>query len=65
MAWEKEQVDVYVKKIFTKQYKKLRKRLLKVSLNYNGPVEAPIKKDDVLGALKIVYDGELIDEYEF
>ena len=43
---------------------KARKRLLKVSLNYNGPVQAPIKKDDVLGALKIVYDGELIDEYE-
>ena len=43
---------------------KARKRLLKVSLNYNGPVQAPIKKDDVLGMLKVIYDGELLDEYE-
>ena len=59
-----EQVSVYVKNNIYKTIPKARKRLLKVSLNYNGPVQAPIKKDDVLGALKIVYDGELIDEYE-
>ena len=59
-----EQVSVYVKNDIYKTIPKARKRLLKVSLNYNGPVQAPIKKDDVLGALKIVYDGELIDEYE-
>jgi len=61
---KQEQIDVYVKNDIYKTIPKARKRLLKVSLNYNGPVQAPIKKDDVLGALKIVYDGELIDEYE-
>ena len=61
---KQKQIDVYVKNDIYKTIPKARKRLLKVSLNYNGPVQAPIKKDDVLGALKIVYDGELIDEYE-
>jgi D-alanyl-D-alanine carboxypeptidase (penicillin-binding protein 5/6) len=59
-----EQVSVYVKNDIYKTIPKARKRLLKVSLNYNGPVQAPIKKDDVLGMLKVVYDGELLDEYE-
>jgi len=31
---------------------------------YDGPVEAPINKDQVLAKLKIIYDEELIDEYE-
>jgi len=61
---KQEQIDVYVKNDIYKTIPKARKRLLKVSLNYNGPVQAPIKKDDVLGTLKIVYDGELLDEYE-
>ena len=59
-----EQVSVYVKNDIYKTIPKARKRLLKVSLNYNGPVQAPIKKDDVLGMLKVIYDGELLDEYE-
>ena len=61
---KREQVSVYVKNDIYKTIPKARKRLLKVSLNYNGPVPAPIKKDDVLGMLKVVYDGELLDEYE-
>src|SRR6056300_1751322 len=43
---------------------KAKKRLLKVSLNYNGPIQAPIKKDDILGKLKLIFDGELIEEYD-
>jgi D-alanyl-D-alanine carboxypeptidase (penicillin-binding protein 5/6) len=61
---KQEQIDVYVKNDIYKTIPKARKRLLKVSLNYNGPVPAPIKKDDVLGMLEVVYDGELLDEYE-
>ena len=61
---KKEQVRVYVKNDIYKTIPKARKRLLKVSINYNGPVQAPIKKDDVLGVLKVVYNGELLDEYE-
>ncbi|MDB2341576.1 D-alanyl-D-alanine carboxypeptidase [Candidatus Pelagibacter bacterium] len=61
---KKEQVNVYVKNDIYKTIPKARKRLLKVSLNYNGPVQAPIKKDDVLGKLMVVYDGELLNEYD-
>ena len=31
---------------------------------YKGPIQAPIKKDDILGKLKITYNNELIDEYD-
>ena len=31
---------------------------------YEGPVEAPIKKDQVLAKLKIFYNQEIIGEYE-
>ena len=31
---------------------------------YDGPVEAPIKKDQVIAQLKIIHDEELIGEYE-
>ena len=41
-----------------------RKKFLKVSIIYKGPIQAPIKKDDVLGKLKIFYKNELIEEYD-
>ena len=31
---------------------------------YDGPVEAPIKKDQILAKLKIIYDEELVGEYD-
>ena len=31
---------------------------------YEGPIEAPIKKDQKLAKLKIIYDEELIGEYD-
>ena len=31
---------------------------------YDGPIEAPIKKDQILAKLKIIYDEELVGEYE-
>ena len=36
---------------------------LKIKVVYNGPIEAPIKKDQILAKLKIIYDQELIGEY--
>ena len=49
--------------IFTKQFL-ARKKNLKVSIIYKGPIKAPIKKDDILGKLKVVYQDELIGEYD-
>ena len=60
----KDTVKTYIKNDIYKTIPKAKKRLLKVSLNYNGPIQAPIKKDDILGKLKLSYDGELIEEYD-
>ena len=57
-------VDVYVKKDIYKTIKKAQKRKLKVSINYLGPIEAPIKKDQVIGKLKVFFDDEILDEYD-
>ena len=56
-------VDVIVKDDVYKTIKKAQKRLLKVSLKYTGPIEAPIKKNQVLGKLRVVYDENLLGEY--
>ena len=58
------ELEVYVDKDIYKTIKKAQKRLLKISVNYTGPVEAPIKKSQVIGKLKVVYDQDLIGEYD-
>jgi D-alanyl-D-alanine carboxypeptidase (penicillin-binding protein 5/6) len=58
------QVDVYVNEDIFKTIKKAKKKLLKIALKYEGPIEAPIKKDDVIGKFRVVYDEELIGEYD-
>jgi len=61
---KKDTVKTYIKNDIYKTIPKAKKRLLKLSLNYNGPIQAPIKKDDILGKLKLTYDGDLIEEYD-
>ena len=61
---KKDSVKVYTKEDIYKIIKKGKKKLLKVKMLYEGPVEAPISKDQVLAKLKIIYDNELIDEYD-
>ena len=58
------QLDVYVDKDIYKTIKKGQKKLLKVSMNYSGPIEAPIKKNQIIGTLKVVYDQEIVGEYK-
>ena len=60
----KNSVYGYVKKNIYKTIPKARKKNLKVSIIYNGPIKAPIKKDDVLGRLEVAYKGEVIGEYD-
>ncbi len=57
------QLEVYVNEDIYKTIKKAKKKLLKVALQYEGPVEAPIKKDDIIGKFRVVYDDELVGEY--
>ena len=61
---KEKQVSVYVNEDIYKTIKKAQKRLLKVSINYNGPVEAPIKKDQIIGKLNISYNENMIGEYD-
>jgi len=61
---KKDTVKTYIKNDIYKTIPKGKKRLLNVSLNYNAPIQAPIKKDDILGKLKLTFDGELIEEYD-
>ena len=61
---KKNTVKTYVNKDIYKVINKGRKSLLKVTLKYNGPIHAPIKKDDVIGKLNISYKGEFIEEYD-
>jgi len=57
-------VDVYTNEDIYKTIKKAKKKLLKVSVKYAGPVEAPIKKGEKIASLRVVYDEELIGEYD-
>ena len=61
---KQKQLDVYVKKDIYKTIKKAKKRLLKVALKYETPIEAPIKKDDIVGKYRVVYNDELVGEYD-
>jgi len=61
---KKKQVDVYVNEDIYRIIKKAQKRFLKVSINYSGPIEAPIKKDQIIGKLNISYKENIIGEYD-
>ena len=61
---KKPTVGAYVKKDIYKTVPKARKKNLKVSIIYNGPIEAPIKKDEIVGKLMVSYKGEIIDVYD-
>ncbi len=43
---------------------KAKKKYLKVSVDYQGPLKAPILKNDVIGKVKISYKDEQIGEYD-
>ena len=59
-----ENVKVYSKESIYKTIKKGQKKKLKVKIIYDGPIEAPIKKDQILAKLKVIYDDEQIGEYD-
>ena len=61
---KKDFVNTYVKNDIYKTIPKASKKFLKVSIIYKGPIQAPIKKDDILGKLKISYKDKFIEEYD-
>ena len=60
----KNSVKVYINQDIYKTIPKARKRYLKAIIDYNGPIKAPIKKNDILGTFKVFYKDELINEYQ-
>ena len=58
---KKNTVKTHFKKNIYKTVQKARLRNLKVVLNYNGPIKAPILKNQKVAEVKIFYNKELIE----
>ena len=59
-----EKVGVYSNTNIYKTVKKARFKKLEAKVLYEGPIEAPIKKDEVIAKLIINYDGEILSEHD-
>ena len=51
-------VDIY------KTVRKARKKYIKAVIEYNGPLEAPIKKGDKIGILNVFVEEDLYNQYD-
>ena len=65
-VWQgnKKKLKTYSKEDIYKTIPKAKKKYLKVSINYEGPVIAPIKKNDEVATLKISFKDEVIGYYK-
>ncbi len=65
-VWQgtKKTVKSYIAEDVYKTIPKAKKKYLKVSINYQGPLKAPILKNDIIGKVKISYKDEQIGEYD-
>ncbi len=60
---KKDKIDVHTNVDIYKTIPKARKKYLKGVIEYNGPILAPIKKDDVVAKLNIFYKDDLFNEF--
>ena len=58
---KKSLLKTHFKKNIYKSIQKARLKNLRVVLNYNGPIKAPIKKDQIVGEVKVYYKDDLIE----
>ena len=61
---KKNKISAYVNSDIYKTIPKARKKYLTVKTIYEGPIEAPIEKNDLIGKLEILYKDEKIGEYD-
>ena len=61
---KKKTVKGYIKKDLYKTIPKARKKYLKAVVTYQGPILAPIQKDQKLAKLKLSYKDEILDELD-
>ena len=61
---KKKEVDVYINEDIFITVPKGRKRLLSANIEYQGPIHAPINKDQKIAILNIYEDKELISSHD-
>jgi len=61
---KKAKVNAYINKDIYTTIPRAQKRYLKVKVNYDGPLEAPITKNEVIGKLNIFFKDENIGSYD-
>ena len=57
-------LPVYINKDIYKTIPKARKKHLKALIKYEGPIKAPIKKNQVIGTLEIYYKDDVLDKFD-
>ena len=65
-VWQGTQKTVksYINENVYQTIPKAKKKYLKVSIDYQGPLKAPISKNDIIGKVIITYKDEQIGEYD-
>ena len=65
-VWQgkEKKLKVYINKDIYKTIPKAKKKYLKAKIIYEGPIAAPIDKDDIVGKLKLYFKDELIGSYD-
>ena len=65
-VWQgkKKKVKAYISSDIYQTIPKAKKKYLKVTVNYEGPLEAPIEKNDVIGKMKITYKDEVVGNHD-
>ncbi len=65
-VWQgkKETVNVFVKNDIYKTIPKAKKKYLKVKIEYDGPIQAPINQNEEIAKLNIFYKDENIGSYD-
>ena len=61
---QNDRVGVYSNSDIYKTIKKAKFKKLEVKIIYDGPIEAPIKKDAIIAKLIINYDGNFLSEHD-
>ena len=61
---KKKNISVYVNEDIYKTIPKSRKKYIKAIISYDGPIEAPIKKGDLVGNFKVYYKDDLLNQYD-
>ena len=61
---KKEKIDIYVKDDVYITVPKRKRNSISAYIQYNGPIPAPIEKDDMLGVLNIFINDELFAQHD-